>query len=208
MIRSFQRGARAFLRTTAPGSLAALLTLGSAIAQPLLPANPQSEPAAAGLPSGFTLQDLPGLMSIPAPGDEANTVVFPGAEPADTPPAQAATANTDAVPPTDSSLRDPFWPVGYEPPPPAPPPGSVDAKLPTRIQHDLVWPEIPMRGRSRAADGAYFILVDGIGVVRTGDDITLRRDGYDFHWRVVGIDANGLQTIRLGVTQPPPTSLR
>ncbi len=102
---------------------------------------------------------------------------------------------------TPPAVRDPFWPVGYVPPSPE------EAAQATPAVPELAWPELQLRGRSRSRDGSYFALIDGVGVVRTGEIVSLAAQGYWFHWRVVRIDATGVQTKPLGITAdpaPPP----
>lgn len=107
--------------------------------------------------------------------------------------------------PDQKVIRDPFWPVGYEPP------VMIEAAQPgeavtTAVKVKQQWPDLPVRGISRAADGSYFALIDGSGVVRAGDDVSIKSEDVWFHWRVVGIEAKGLRTVRLGVSrsQYPP----
>ncbi len=108
--------------------------------------------------------------------------------------------------PDPKAMRDPFWPVGYEPPAmiESAQPGEV---VTTAVKTKQQWPDLPIRGISRAADGSYFALIDGSGVVRAGDDVSIKSEDVWFHWRVVGIEAKGLRTVRLGVSrnQHPPS---
>ena len=93
-------------------------------------------------------------------------------------------------------LRDPFWPVDYD----APPPPEVK-EGPIAAARGVSWPDLPVRGRSRAADGSYRALIDGVGVVKEGEDISIQKEGYWFHWRILKIDARQMQTERLGITR-------
>lgn len=118
-------------------------------------------------------------------------------------PATTPSLAEGATPPVDPAARDPFWPVGYAPPTLLPATGGPAAadKPQARVAREVPWPAIPVRGRSRTADGTYLALIDGIGVVRAGDDISIQKDGFWFHWRILEIDARQMQTERLGVTR-------
>lgn len=103
----------------------------------------------------------------------------------------------------EASKRDPFWPIGFRPAGPVGRPGVVANAI---DQPELVWPEIPVQGRSRGDDGRYFVLIRGIGVVTAGEEIAIRRGEYWFHWRIAEIDEAGIRSIRLGVVAEPPTT--
>ena len=93
-------------------------------------------------------------------------------------------------------LRDPFWPVGYQPPAPA------KAGDPDRVDSAaVVWPALPVQGRSRAPDGTFRVLIRGAGVVGENDVVSVRSGGYWFNWRVVRIDEEGVESVRLGVSK-------
>lgn len=99
-------------------------------------------------------------------------------------------------------MRDPFWPVGYEPPTPEQE-QEADMAVP-----ELDWPDLPVRGRSRATDGSYLALIEGVGIVRTGQIVSLPAQGHWFHWRITHIDATRVQAQELGITRDPsPTPL-
>jgi hypothetical protein len=98
--------------------------------------------------------------------------------------------------------RDPFWPIGFRPAAPVgTAPGAVGAVI---GQPQLVWPDIPVQGRSRGDDGRYFVLIRSIGVVSAGEEIAFQRGEYWFHWRIEEIDESGMRSVRLGVTTEPP----
>ena len=91
--------------------------------------------------------------------------------------------------------RDPFWPVGYQPPVVrVTEEGGVDAE-------GVTWPALPVRGRSRAPDGTYRVLIRGAGVVGENDVVSIRSGGYWFNWRIVRIDEEGVQSVRMGISQ-------
>ncbi len=97
----------------------------------------------------------------------------------------------------EAVVRDPFWPVGYTPPTPA------EAAAATVDVPELEWPDLPVRGRSRAVDGSYLALIEGIGIVRAGQVVSVPSQGHWFHWRIIRIDAARVQVEELGITADP-----
>ncbi|HAL91734.1 MAG TPA: hypothetical protein DCM68_01760 [Verrucomicrobia bacterium] len=95
-----------------------------------------------------------------------------------------------------ATRRDPFWPVGYAPPAPA----RAAAGFETETA-DVVWPALPVRGHSRAADGTYRILVEGVGVVGEKKVVSIQSNGRWFHWRILRITERGVESARLGITR-------
>jgi hypothetical protein len=126
----------------------------------------------------------------------------------------------DAAP--AAPIRDPFWPVGYAPPTPEEQRAAREAALAAAAaaaaaaeeakaaavaearKPRLDWPNIPVRGRLRAPDGSYRIIIDGQGVVGKDDVVTVRAGARWFQWRVARVDANGFEVVRLGATTTPP----
>lgn len=110
-------------------------------------------------------------------------------------PFTATAAETDE----SSHLRDPFWPVSYNAPAPQTSTGNGEAG--TVAAPTLRWPELPIRGISRGPDGSFFALIENIGVVRTGEVVSVFKDNLWFHWHIAGIEAKGLRTIKLGTSR-------
>jgi hypothetical protein len=103
----------------------------------------------------------------------------------------------------DVSSRDPFWPVEYNAPKPEKTPDGTVISTVTAV----TWPDLPVKGISRGREGEYLALVEGIGIVRAGEDISIQKENLWFHWRVSSITATGLRSIKLGATRdrtPPP----
>ena len=100
--------------------------------------------------------------------------------------------------------RDPFWPVGYEPlsPDEVEEVDEEEAEWQAAIEH-MEWPSLPIRGRSRGRDGSHLVLIDGAGIVRSGDWVTLRSGEHWFHWRITNITAQSIHFIKLGITNEP-----
>lgn len=99
--------------------------------------------------------------------------------------------------------RDPFWPVEYNTPKLATTTGGATI-TPAK---NVAWPDVPIKGISRGRDGAYMVLVDGVGIVRAGEDISIKKEDLWFHWHVTDVNPSGLRTVKLGATRestPPP----
>ncbi len=109
------------------------------------------------------------------------------------------TTNTGTFASDESDPRDPFWPVGYEKPKPPAPEEEVAAGV-LAPRQDQAWPDLPVQGVSRGAGGAYFALIKGIGVVSAGDDISIAKNDFWYHWHIDQISAGGVRARKLGVS--------
>ena len=106
--------------------------------------------------------------------------------------------------------RDPFWPVGHVPAAPvAEDAAATEAEAAEAARRALVWPRLPVRGRSQAPDGSYRVLIDGVGVVAEGDVVSIPSRGLWFQWRIERIDERGVKSVRIGATEeaPPPKQI-
>lgn len=102
--------------------------------------------------------------------------------------------------PADSDVpRDPFWPVGYEKPKPPDPEEETSTGL-KAPRPDEVWPELPVQGTSRRADGTFYALIRGYGIAGAGDDVSLEKNGLWYHWRIAEIGPGGIRALKLGVS--------
>ncbi len=93
-----------------------------------------------------------------------------------------------------AGVRDPFWPVGYAPLPPA---TEQDAAQAETIRQQLAWPTLKLTGLTRAGGDRYLAVVEGVGIVETGDVIEKEQDGIIFRWRVDNVTARGITTSRM-----------
>ena len=106
--------------------------------------------------------------------------------------------------------RDPFWPVGYTPPPKIVPVADVQPadtddtppQPPPEIKpKETEWPEIHkrlrVRGITSTLDGGYIAMVDGFGLVEKGQIIQITERNTIFRWDVDNITQRGLSTRRL-----------
>ncbi len=112
----------------------------------------------------------------------------------------AVVPGADATP-APVMRRDPFWPVGYEPPP-----EPVDGEPPPELVVDIepVAPEIEPPDWEAAAKSLNFqgtfrargrdlASVNG-QIVEVGDMIGLRRAPWIYQWRITAIDLTGVAT--------------
>lgn len=95
-------------------------------------------------------------------------------------------------------LRDPFWPVGYEPKSDVAAP-SVPVVVATA---KVNWPKLTVKGITRDAQGSYQALLDPVGIVKPGQDIKVIRGGVVYTWHITDIDATGIKHRKTGVRPP------
>lgn len=86
-------------------------------------------------------------------------------------------------------LRDPFWPVGYAPPPVAgnPNDGVRASESSWRAAQKLLIIKGVSRVRGTGGLSEYTALING-RLVQTGETVNVTMDGKTFQWRVVGIN--------------------
>ena len=102
--------------------------------------------------------------------------------------------NQDDEDAPEQVVRDPFWPVGYEPP------SRRDSAEVVEVVRAVSWPELRVRGRTRLAGDDMMALIDGVGIARVGEIVSLRHQGQWFHWRVNYIDQRIVRIRRIGVS--------
>ena len=113
------------------------------------------------------------------------------------PAAAPPPAAQDEVP--VSSLRDPFWTVGWKPAPRAMPVQKKVAADATAQRWDEAFKQIRVSALGQNAEGKYVATVKGVGVVDVGDTISISYGGLLYRWKVVKISAEGLVPERIGV---------
>ena len=99
----------------------------------------------------------------------------------------------------DFKRRDPFWPVGYQPPSPEQVKAASEEE-----EVDRPWPSLPVRGRSVAPDGSIRVLIEGVGVVGVNKVVSVADQGYRFYWRILRIEEKGIELKRLGIRKESP----
>jgi len=128
--------------------------------------------------------------------------------------AVAPTAAAEAPNPLPEIGRDPFWPVDYDPTPPAPEEKVEPGKGVTPVKPEI--PKLPEPepkdwlearkqlkfnvGSSTNPDGSarFFALLDN-RLIRTGQIVKVETKLFDFFWRINTIDANGVDLLPLEV---------
>lgn len=154
-----------------------------------------------GLPGGATRDpDPPAKKPAPAtPIDPAGQPIPPAASDED--PATAAEEADRREHLLQLGVRDPFWPIGYIPPPPAPAVTNVTPvyiELPAedwkRARAQLRVDGISQKGRKFLA-----LLRDG-SLVNVGDIVTVRGKVYVYKFKISVINQHGIETVPLATT--------
>ena len=109
----------------------------------------------------------------------------------------AVTTPAEATTNTPSLVRDPFWPMGYWPPPRQRDADSATDQTPARIRLIARWPRLELKGIFRQADGRCLALIDGVGMVEEGTVVTLPRDGLIYRWKINAVSPQGVSHVKL-----------
>lgn len=126
-------------------------------------------------------------------------------------PASAAPAGAiDLSKLQSEKLRDPFWPVNYEPPPPEPktPTGPTGVKKPTTptpvIEEAPRWDEalktMVVKGVMKIAGGKYVAMIAG-KVVGEGETVCTEYRGRKYCWKIGAVSERGVSFQRLGLDE-------
>ena len=97
-------------------------------------------------------------------------------------------------------MRDPFWPVGYVPAPPQPDISEAEvAKIEEarETKAKTKWPPLLLKGITRASRGRYMAIIEGVGLIETGQTVTMQRDGLLYTWIIDEVSAKGVRFTRL-----------
>ena len=114
----------------------------------------------------------------------------------------SSSAHSEPAAHSTNTLRDPFWPVGFTPTPKE----ALDAsQAESRIMEQTRWPKLELRGITRTTQGDYIAILDGIGLVEPGDEISKRQHNLIYRWRINEITAQGVSRTRLDVREPTTT---
>jgi hypothetical protein len=115
----------------------------------------------------------------------------------------AASTTTQGVTATNEfdGLRDPFWPVGYVPDPPALETAAEQAaSVAAEPEVVIEWPALRLRGLTRAANGNYMALIEGLGWVEKGDSVRCVRREVLYEWRIGDVGEDGVRCDRVAAT--------
>jgi len=97
-------------------------------------------------------------------------------------------------------LRDPFWPLGYQPVTESEQMERTKiADLKTRIN----WPTLPLRGVTHAGGKKFIAVIKRVGLVEAGDVVTIREGALTYRWRIDNVSSEGIVSTRLDVTETP-----
>jgi hypothetical protein len=125
-----------------------------------------------------------------------------GAEEENTLPRKTTAPSVDPSISQRSTLRDPFWPVGFHPEAKA----SKEARAhESRIRESVLWPKLKLSAISRTTQGSFIAIVDGIGIVEAGDIVSMRRKGLIYRWRINKVSSKGISRTRLDAREPTST---
>lgn len=142
--------------------------------------------------------------TVPAPGVQPSRAESGNAAPNQSPMGRVESdLEVKAKPPDDTATRaqrDPFWPIGYEPPPPESASTNVTreaARLPAdwdSARKNLKW------GGSGVKKGKYYALFQGEGgteVVEVGDVVSVSDEIYVYKFRVNSINRHAIDVTPL-----------
>lgn len=110
-------------------------------------------------------------------------------------------------------LRDPFWPVGYEPPPPEPeiPEDEIaQARRQQEIEQKIEWPALHLKGITQSGANRFMAIIQDIGLVEEGQTISLRRGDMLYAWLIEEVSNKGVMFTRLEARpyRSPPLGVR
>ncbi|MBL7076674.1 MAG: hypothetical protein ISS31_04305 [Kiritimatiellae bacterium] len=97
-------------------------------------------------------------------------------------------------------LRDPFWPVGYEPAPPEVELTEEEVeqvKIEEEIEKKIHWPALHLKGITSAGKGRYMAIIAGIGLVESDQTVRLRRGDMLYSWLIEKVTTKGVMITRL-----------
>lgn len=96
------------------------------------------------------------------------------------------------------NLRDPFWPVTYTP---ASESEKIEETKIADLKAKIKWPELPLRGITHAGGKRYIAIIEGAGIVETGDIVTIEQDSLIYRWIIDNVTNAGVSSTRLDVTE-------
>jgi hypothetical protein len=91
------------------------------------------------------------------------------------------------------SGRNPFWPIGYEPPLSI----SDDSRRRLQLEARARWPKLQHTPPTRLPSGDIVTIINGYGLAEAGTIIRVEKEGLVYRWRITAIDEQGIQAKRL-----------
>ncbi|MDA0322670.1 MAG: hypothetical protein O2923_08145 [Verrucomicrobia bacterium] len=154
-----------------------------------------------GLPGGATPDpDPPAKRPAPTtPINPAGQPIAPAASDED--PATAAEEAERREHLLRPGVRDPFWPIGYIPPPPAPTVTNVTPVYVEAPAEDWKRARAQLKVAAISKKGGKFLalLRDG-SLVDEGDVVTVRGKVYIYKFKISVINQHGIETVPLATT--------
>jgi len=131
-----------------------------------------------------------------APARVADEPVHPAAAENDVkPPAEPARAeSTNDTAVAYTGPRDPFWPVGYTP---RPKEDLEKKEIKVTPQYKEEWPDLGLRGIIRQGKHKYMAVLDRVGIVETGEVVSLEKGNLVYQWRIEDITRTDVSYSRI-----------
>jgi hypothetical protein len=111
-------------------------------------------------------------------------------------PESAGTGDEEPVVIESVMLRDPFWPIGFEPPRAVRQPGSGATDASRLTDWDAAMQLLNVKGVMKTGGGGYVAIVNG-QVAGTNDEVSVWLGGATYRWRVRGITERGVSFSRI-----------
>lgn len=128
-----------------------------------------------------------------AAADEPRDAAAEAEDPAP-PPGPAGTEPANEVAAAYTGPRDPFWPVGYVPRPKEDPAEQDIEVIPRYVER---WPKLVLRGIILQGKEKYMAVLDGVGIVETGEVVAIERGGLVYRWQIDKINRTEISYTRL-----------
>ena len=111
----------------------------------------------------------------------------------------AAATNSFTFPTAWEEQRDPLWPVGYVPPALQVETNVVVVQKSAQelLAERAVWPSLKLKALTKDRQGNYMAVIDGIGVVMTGEIARIQSGDIIYRWHIDAIGPQGLKAKRL-----------
>ncbi|HOW97916.1 MAG TPA: hypothetical protein P5567_04325 [Kiritimatiellia bacterium] len=181
----------------AGGRIAWVLVLAVGVCRAAEPA--QATPPEPGFVEFVESEIIPMMVET---GQAPAAASSPWSEPAAAEPMAPPAGETEAAEPEPApARRDPFWPVGYAPPPPARPSEAAASTAGAEtVSAVLQWDEalktVQVQGIMKTGPETHVAMVNG-QVVGVGDTVSVRFGGREYRWTVAGVGVEGVSFKRV-----------
>lgn len=95
-------------------------------------------------------------------------------------------------------LRDPFWPIGHQRVTES---EQAERSKIAELKSRISWPSIPLRGIIHAGGKRFIAVIEGAGLVESGDIVTIQSNALTYRWRIDNVTSEGVASTRLDVTE-------